>query len=271
MSWSISPQNVARKSVFLPSFTLKRAIIVGITFVQMKFVFFHQWIKRAPLSTMLEASTPTPNDAPPPPKFNDVITIKCPVYDPRVIEYMPVKVNLEWLLRNSHYQWFILPNTKPYVVRASGGGRSMERPVYMHRSVMNYYQKTHGVCKDRSLDSLEKKILVDHITGDTLRNEINHLRVCSGSQNAHNKAKRRGPCSSQHKGVSVVKRRKKDGTFSTKFCVDFQYLDEANGNKKVRIRPKFDTEREAVSKYNECIRLHMPEFGRINKWVGPSE
>ena len=68
-----------------------------------------------------------------------------------------------------------------------------------------------------------------------------------------------------------MKRLKKDGTFSTKFCVDFQYLDEANGNTKVRIRPKFDSEKDAVAKYNECVRLHMPEFGRINKWIGPNE
>ena len=147
----------------------------------------------------------------------------------------------------------------------------MDRPIYMHREVMSYYQTTYGVCKDRPLNSLDRRYLVGHITGDSLRNEINHMRVGTGSENSHNKGKRKGPGSSQYKGISIVKRRKKDGTFSTKYCVDFQYLDEANGNKKVRIRPKYDTEREAVSKYNECVRIHMPEFGRINKWIGPSE
>ena len=221
------------------------------------------------MSTMLpDSSTAATSDETP--KFNDVITIKCPVYDPRVIEYMPVKVNLEWWLKNSHFQWFVLPNSKMYVVRANGGGRSMDRPIYMHREVMSYYQTAHGVCKDRPLNSVEHRYLVDHKTENSLRNEINHLRVASGSENSHNKAKRKGPCSSQYKGISVVKRQKKDGTFSTKFCVDFQYLNEADSNKKVRIRPKFDTEKEAVAKYNQCVRLHMPEFGRIQKWVGPS-
>lgn len=146
----------------------------------------------------------------------------------------------------------------------------MDRPIYMHREVMSYYQTNHGVCKDRLLTSVEHRFLVDHRTGDSLRNEINHLRVCSGSENSHNKGKRKGPCSSQYKGISVIKRQKKDGTFSTKYCVDFQYLDETNGNKKVRIRPKYDTEQQAVAKYNECVRMYMPEFGRIQKWVGES-
>ena len=71
----------------------------------------------------------------------------------------------------SNYTWYVNPSTG-YVQTKARLGRSVNKGLYMHRLIM-------GVSGH--------KTYVDHINGNRMDNRRSNLRVCSPSQNGHNK------------------------------------------------------------------------------------
>lgn len=71
----------------------------------------------------------------------------------------------------SNYTWYVNPSTG-YVQTKARLGRMVNKGLYMHRLIM-------GVSGHKSY--------VDHINGNRLDNRRSNLRICSPSQNGHNK------------------------------------------------------------------------------------
>jgi hypothetical protein len=81
---------------------------------------------------------------------------------------------------------------------------------------MTYYAR-RNVLQDGAMKSLlmhrvilglsDPNIVVDHIDGNGLNNQLSNLRVCTKRENSRNQRKRRRPCSSKYKGVSYFKSR----------------------------------------------------------------
>ena len=214
---------------------------------------------------------PTPDKAP---AEDPLIRIRVPHYDPMIIDYGVVSVRQKWWFSGdvANRRWFLIKNrSKLYMVTPSASDGSMIHPRYAHREIMKFYQQKYGWQKERTLDQPGgPKYMVDHNDGNSLNNDPynDQLRICTASENSHNRGKLKRNATSQYKGISCSKKRRKDGTRT--FKIDFQYQDE-NGN-KVRVRePSFsgpNGERDACNYYNELVKKHTNGFGRQNEWRG---
>lgn len=88
--------------------------------------------------------------------------------------------------------------------------------------------------------------LVDHINGDGLDNRRSNLRVCSTSQNGHNRPKT-SRNSTGYKGVSWHKRYRK---FAANICHE----------RKQYSLGRFDSKEDAARAYDEAARILHGEF-----------
>ena len=94
-------------------------------------------------------------------------------------------------------------------------------------------------------------VLVDHVSRDGLDNRRINIRPANHSQNAANKAKQRGPYTSQYKGVWLRHDRKK-----------WRAMIEVAG-RKVYLGAHA-TELEAALAYDAAARQEFGEFARLN-------
>lgn len=90
----------------------------------------------------------------------------------------------------------------------------------------------------------------DHINGNGLDNRKENLRACSFAQNIYNK-KSKSNTSSQYRGVSFVKRRKK-------------WVASIDKGGKRLYSAEFNNEKEAALAYNENAAKIFGEFARLN-------
>ena len=97
--------------------------------------------------------------------------------------------------------------------------------------------------------------VVDHVNGNPLDLRKRNLRLCTHAQNAYNRRAFRN----KYKGVWLKKTR--SGRLRWQMCI---YL---NGKQIQRV---FDTERQAVEKYNEMAKALFGEYAKLNVWTGPS-
>lgn len=95
---------------------------------------------------------------------------------------------------------------------------------------------------------------VDHINGDKLDNRRDNLRLCSATQNAHNRGKYVGK--SVFKGVTWQKRTYDEsrGYWKAQIIVDG----------KVIYLGSYPTDRDAAAAYNDAATKHFGEFARLN-------
>ena len=93
--------------------------------------------------------------------------------------------------RLAGYKWFAVRYERGYYAqRADKDGKGRHRNVRMHREIL-------GEPKGK---------IIDHINHNGLDNRRVNLRAATRQQNAWNKRKQRGKCSSKYKGVTWLKR-----------------------------------------------------------------
>lgn len=124
----------------------------------------------------------------------------------------------KWAAQNEHGHWYAV------------------RVVRMHRFILNAPEAFH----------------VDHVDDDGLNNQGANIRICTPSQNQHNRIKQQG--SSKYKGVT-------------------KYI---NGKWRVVVGicgksthfGYYEDEREAALVYDRVAVKHFGEFARTNKMLG---
>ena len=93
--------------------------------------------------------------------------------------------------RLAGYKWFAVRYERGYyAVRTDKDRKGRQKNVRMHREIL-------GEPKGK---------IIDHINHNGLDNRSVNLRVATRQQNAWNKRKQRGKCSSKYKGVTWLKR-----------------------------------------------------------------
>jgi hypothetical protein len=133
----------------------------------------------------------------------------------------------------SKHNWY-LAFSRAGVPRAKRGSN-----IYMARVLMN------------APDHLQ----VDHINRKPLDNRRENLRLCTSSQNGHNRRKQRKGASSIYKGVSFHRRERK-------YYSRIGYT--AFGQWTRATLGTFTTEREAAETYDKAARLIFGEFAALN-------
>ena len=197
-----------------------------------------------------------------------IIALRLPYYDPFRHDFATVLVNKQFYETVSHLKWAVLSLKNDYCV-SPDPHTNLSNPKYMHIMAMRYYQDT-GVFGPRRLPPLETRhkrkrsiYTVDHInSANTLDNTKPNLRLATGSEQCHNRKKKRcntngKPCTSQYKGVSKSVRVRKDGSECVRWACDFRFGEH-------KARPVFRTEREAALAYNDLCMKHCPDFCQLN-------
>lgn len=132
--------------------------------------------------------------------------------------------------------------------------------LYAHTSVSPRQFPGHShLFMHRLIMKAEPGQLVDHIDGNRLNNSKSNLRLCSLSENSHNRARRDQlrtkkngavvPYTSRYKGVSG-----REGAWSAKI----------SANHKAYHLGTFRTEEDAARAYDDAARRLHGEFARLN-------
>lgn len=129
------------------------------------------------------------------------------------------------LVDDCDYEWL-----KQYD-RLPNGKRKSEQ---MHRMIMH---ATQGV-------------EVDHVSRDRLDNRRSNLRLCSHTQNAHNRSKQSNT-HSQYRGVTWHKRDKK-------------WIAQIVHNKKLMFLGNFTKEKDAAKAYDKSAKELFKEYANPN-------
>jgi len=139
----------------------------------------------------------------------------------------------------------------------------------------NWYVRRHTKIDKKSKTILlhreimkitDSKVLIDHIDGDGLNNQISNLRTCTHSENRKNRINKSEKHTSMYLGVSLKTTKynyvKKDGTKKTSICKRWEARIQ-HEKKQISIG-FFDNETEAAIAYNEKAAEYHGEFARLN-------
>jgi hypothetical protein len=131
-------------------------------------------------------------------------------------------------------KWHCFGNKdRPYFGNTVNLGKGKYTAILLHREIMNASPGTH----------------IDHISGNTLDNRKQNLRICSRAENNCN-LKRRVDNTSGYKGVSFDKKKNKWASYISK-------------NKRHHFLGYFDTQESAYIAYCEASKKYHGEYGRI--------
>ena len=114
-----------------------------------------------------------------------------------------------------------------------------------------YISPKKSVMLHRFILDVPSKMTVDHITGDTLDNRRENLRICSTAENNRNKPKYSNK-TAHHKGVYFYKTKRKP------------WRARININKKSISLGYFSSSEEAHAAYCEAAKKYHGEFARFN-------
>lgn len=141
----------------------------------------------------------------------------------------------------SKNKWYAAVYKTGYVYAVRG-----VRPTGKHMKQIRMHRQILGVT--------DPETVVDHKDGNTLNNQRSNLRICSYVENCRNRRKdrRKGiPCSSQYKGVSLVKSL---GRYMASIKTSERWVNLGY----------FNNEIDAAIVYNEAAKIHHGEFARLN-------
>lgn len=139
----------------------------------------------------------------------------------------------EELMRYKWYCHLYYKKTMPYASRNIY--HPNQKTILMHRVIM-------GI--------VDKNIMVDHIDSNTLNNQKNNLRICSGCQNQHNSGVKGGV--SQYKGVSRCQ------------GIKNKWRATISCNKKWYAIGRYETEIDAAMAYDSKAKELHKDFARLN-------
>jgi hypothetical protein len=145
------------------------------------------------------------------------------------------------LVDDEDYEWL---NQFTWYAKLSG-----VETFYAYRSV-GCYENYRKVIMHREILHPPREMSVDHIDGDGLNNQKSNIRVCTKSENMHNRAKNRNN-KSGYKGVCFSKSMKR---WITRIVV--------NG-KKIQIG-YYDDVLDAARAYDDAAVKYFGKFSRIN-------
>ena len=143
----------------------------------------------------------------------------------------------------SRYTWLARHDGSNYIAIRLPALKSLERPVYMHRQIMELELNAKR-------SKLNVRLVIDHINGNPLDNRRANLRVVTMKQNSINRRKCKG-CASVYKGVFWHKRIRKWNVQLT-----------VNG-RKIHLG-YFDDELEAVKAYDAAAKKYHGQFACLN-------
>lgn len=144
-------------------------------------------------------------------------------------------VDDEWFDKLSKHHWYC--SNYGYAYRRGPGGRKGSTLLSMHRTVLG-------------LDNTGCTSQIDHIDGNPLNNTVANLRVCSPSQNLHNRDKQKNN-KSGFKGVY----------WATQVG---RWLANITVNGKRHHLGTFFSPAEAAKAYDVAARELLGEFARLN-------
>lgn len=134
----------------------------------------------------------------------------------------------KWYAYQDRNMWYARHNSQPY--------ENKRLSILMHRVILGL---RHGDGKQ-----------VDHIDGDGLNNQRSNLRICTNTQNQHNR-RQRVTGRSKYKGVVWHKQ-------SKRWVAQIRYHPN-----NIHIG-SFDTEEEAAEAYNEKAKELRGEYAFLN-------
>ena len=129
-------------------------------------------------------------------------------------------------------KWYAHKSTKNKIYAAHKNSKM----IYLHRYIMNI---------------TEKKVIIDHINGNTLDNRKQNLRVCSQNQNTKNR-------------VKVLHKNKYKGVFKINKNLKKPYMAQIMVNQKSLYLGYFKTNKEAAAAYNKAAIQYFGEFVNLN-------
>lgn len=138
--------------------------------------------------------------------------------------------------RISQFKWSASKEGRSWYAVRGSGGRKDRRSVRMHRFIMN------PLCNQ----------LMDHIDGNGLNNQKSNLRICSAKENCRSFKLKRKNASSNFRGVSWCKTRKK-------------WRSQISIDRKTIVIGAYDNETEAALAYNVAASFEFKEFANLNE------
>jgi len=138
--------------------------------------------------------------------------------------------------RASRHKWCTVKNRADGIKYAIGKKKEngKRKTIHLHRFIMN----------------AKKGEEIDHINHDGLDNRKSNLRICSSSQNAMNRRKKKG-CCSIYKGVTFWTERGK-------------WKAQITNKKKCINLGLYELEKEAALSYNKAAKKMFGEFAYLN-------
>ena len=195
----------------------------------------------------------------------EIAHVEMRYWDRRRVDRRVVKVDRVVWEHASKYAWFLLGG--------SGKGKAycctgdIHAPVYLHRYA---WQMLHGNVE------IPKDMCIDHISGNNFDCTCDNLRCVTYSENRMNSEKgiyKRGPCTSEHKGVWKRTHKRKSGEIVTSYVGEVHVQGHPKRTKSFSATKYADPEREAALWYNRQVsELVSGGIARLNQvGVGPDD